>query len=100
MQLFQGGIDREFRELSANLYVSWILTALQLVGLVLGEDNQDMYDTVEWTTQFMPKDRPRYLMGVGTPEDLVENVSRGVDMFDCVMPTRNAKKWNSIYNIW
>ncbi|MBN2722174.1 MAG: tRNA-guanine transglycosylase, partial [Campylobacterales bacterium] len=46
---------------------------------------------VEWTTQFMPEDKPRYLMGVGTPEDLVENVARGVDMFDCVMPTRNAR---------
>jgi len=53
--------------------------------------NQDMYDTVEWTTQFMPTDKPRYLMGVGTPEDLVENVERGVDMFDCVLPTRNAR---------
>jgi queuine tRNA-ribosyltransferase len=50
-----------------------------------------MYDTVEWTIQFMPEDKPRYLMGVGTPEDLVENVSRGIDMFDCVMPTRNAR---------
>jgi len=50
-----------------------------------------MYDTVEWTTQFMPKDKPRYLMGVGTPEDLIENIDRGVDMFDCVMPTRNAR---------
>ena len=57
----------------------------------MGEANQDMYDTVEWTTQFMPEDKPRYLMGVGTPEDLVENVSLGVDMFDCVMPTRNAR---------
>ncbi|MBD3807904.1 MAG: tRNA-guanine transglycosylase, partial [Epsilonproteobacteria bacterium] len=60
-------------------------------GLSVGEANQDMYDTVEWTTQFMPTDKPRYLMGVGTPEDLVENVERGVDMFDCVMPTRNAR---------
>jgi queuine tRNA-ribosyltransferase len=60
-------------------------------GLSVGEANQDMYDTVEWTAKFMPTDKPRYLMGVGTPEDLVENVERGVDMFDCVMPTRNAR---------
>lgn len=60
-------------------------------GLSVGEPNQDMYDTVEWTTQFMPEDKPRYLMGVGTPEDIVENIERGVDMFDCVMPTRNAR---------
>ena len=60
-------------------------------GLSVGEPNADMYETVEWTTQFMPKDKPRYLMGVGTPEDLIENIERGVDMFDCVMPTRNAR---------
>jgi hypothetical protein len=50
-----------------------------------------MYDTVEHTTPLMPSNKPRYLMGVGTPEDLVENIERGVDMFDCVMPTRNAR---------
>jgi queuine tRNA-ribosyltransferase len=50
-----------------------------------------MYDMVEFTTPLMPVNKPRYLMGVGTPEDLVENVERGVDMFDCVMPTRNAR---------
>jgi queuine tRNA-ribosyltransferase len=50
-----------------------------------------MYDTVEWTTSFMPTHKPRYLMGVGTPTDLIENIHRGVDMFDCVMPTRNAR---------
>lgn len=60
-------------------------------GLSVGEENQAMYDTVEWTTPFLPYDKPRYLMGVGTPEDLVENIERGVDMFDCVMPTRNAR---------
>ena len=50
-----------------------------------------MLETVEWMNEFLPKNKPRYLMGVGTPADLVENVSRGVDMFDCVMPTRNAR---------
>ena len=48
-------------------------------------------DTVEFTTKFMPKEKPRYLMGVGTPEDLIECIDRGIDMFDCVMPTRNAR---------
>ena len=57
----------------------------------MGELNNEMYDTVEHTTQYMPKDKPRYLMGVGTPEDLIENIERGIDMFDCVMPTRNAR---------
>ena len=50
-----------------------------------------MFETVEWMDEFLPRDKPRYLMGVGTPADLVESVSRGVDMFDCVMPTRNAR---------
>ena len=50
-----------------------------------------MLETVEWMNEFLPKDKPRYLMGVGTPPDLVRNVARGVDMFDCVMPTRNAR---------
>jgi len=48
-------------------------------------------ETVKWMDEFLPKDKPRYLMGVGTPSDLVKNVARGVDMFDCVMPTRNAR---------
>ena len=60
-------------------------------GLSVGELNNEMYDTIEWTTQFMPQQKPRYLMGVGTPEDLIEGIDRGVDMFDCVMPTRNAR---------
>jgi queuine tRNA-ribosyltransferase len=60
-------------------------------GLSVGELNNEMYDTVEYTTQFMPRNKPRYLMGVGTPEDLIENIDRGIDMFDCVMPTRNAR---------
>jgi len=50
-----------------------------------------MYDTIEATTPFMPENKPRYLMGVGTPEDIIEAIDRGVDMFDCVMPTRNAR---------
>jgi len=50
-----------------------------------------MYDTIEATTPYMPKEKPRYLMGVGTPEDIIEAIDRGVDMFDCVMPTRNAR---------
>jgi len=89
--IIQGGIDREFRRVSAIELTSMDFDGFAIGGLSVGESNQDMYDTVEWTTQFIPKDKPRYLMGVGTPEDLVESVSRGVDMFDCVMPTRNAR---------
>ena len=60
-------------------------------GLSVGEEKARMYDTTEFIAPQMPADRPRYLMGVGTPEDLVESVARGVDLFDCVMPTRNAR---------
>ena len=89
--IIQGGTDRAFREKSAKELCEMDFDGFAIGGLSVGEAAQDMYDTVEWTTQFMPIDKPRYLMGVGTPEDLVENVSRGVDMFDCVMPTRNAR---------
>jgi queuine tRNA-ribosyltransferase len=89
--IIQGGTDKFFREKSAKELCALDYDGFAIGGLSVGEANQDMYDTVEWTTQFMPEDKPRYLMGVGTPEDLVENVSRGIDMFDCVMPTRNAR---------
>lgn len=89
--IIQGGTDKQFREKSAKELCAMDYDGFAIGGLSVGEANQDMYDTVEWTTQFMPTNKPRYLMGVGTPEDLVENVYRGVDMFDCVMPTRNAR---------
>ena len=90
--IIQGGTDKEFRKLSAQQLCSLTdYDGYAIGGLSVGEPNADMYDTVEWTTQFMPEDKPRYLMGVGLPEDLIENIDRGVDMFDCVMPTRNAR---------
>jgi queuine tRNA-ribosyltransferase len=90
--IIQGGTDKEFRKLSAQqLCALEDYDGFAIGGLSVGEPNKDMYETVEWTTDFMPKDKPRYLMGVGTPEDLIENIERGVDMFDCVMPTRNAR---------
>lgn len=89
--IIQGGTDKAFRKKSAEELCCLDYDGFAIGGLSVGEANQDMYDTVEWTTQFMPEDKPRYLMGVGSPEDLVENVARGIDMFDCVMPTRNAR---------
>ena len=90
--IIQGGTDKEFRKISASELCGMDdYDGFAIGGLSVGETNELMYDTVEYTTPFMPKDKPRYLMGVGTPEDLVENVQRGVDMFDCVMPTRNAR---------
>lgn len=90
--IIQGGVSKRFRELSARgLCELEDYDGFAIGGLSVGEPNDVMYETVEFTTQFMPRDKPRYLMGVGTPEDLIENISRGVDMFDCVMPTRNAR---------
>lgn len=89
--IIQGGTSFKHREISARELCEMDFDGFAIGGLSVGETNQQMYDTVEFTTPFMPEDKPRYLMGVGTPEDLVENVERGVDMFDCVMPTRNAR---------
>lgn len=89
--IIQGGTDKAFRKKSATELCAMDFDGFAIGGLSVGELNQEMYDTVEHTTQYMPKDKPRYLMGVGTPEDLIENIERGVDMFDCVMPTRNAR---------
>ena len=89
--IIQGGTDKAFRTKSANELCALDYDGFAIGGLSVGEANQDMYDTVEHTVQYMPSDKPRYLMGVGTPEDLIENIDRGIDMFDCVMPTRNAR---------
>ena len=73
-------------------------------GLAVGETHQEMYDTIEAVEEYMPKDKPRYLMGVGTPGNILESVARGVDFFDCVMPARNGRHghlftWKGIINI-
>lgn len=73
-------------------------------GLAVGETHQEMYDTIEAVEEYMPKDKPRYLMGVGTPGNIIESVYRGVDFFDCVMPARNGRHghlftWGGIINI-
>ena len=65
--------------------------AYAIGGLSVGEPIPEMYDVTEQTAPLLPAERPRYLMGVGTPVDLVESVARGIDMFDCVLPTRNAR---------
>ena len=89
--IVQGGTDAHFRRICAEALNELNFDGLALGGLSVGEENQAMYDTIEATLPFVRANRPRYLMGVGTPEDLVEGVGRGVDMFDCVMPTRNAR---------
>jgi queuine tRNA-ribosyltransferase len=73
-------------------------------GLAVGESTQEMYDMAEFTCSVLPREKPRYLMGVGTPENILECIGRGIDMFDCVLPTRNARNgtafsWNGKINI-
>ncbi len=89
--IVQGGLEPDLRRESASEIVEMGFPGYALGGLSVGETKQQTYDVVESTASLLPADRPRYLMGVGTPEDLVEGVARGVDMFDCVMPTRHAR---------
>jgi len=89
--IVQGAIFPELRRAGVRALVDLDADGYAIGGLSVGEEAAAMYATVEVTTAELPTDRPRYLMGVGTPADLIECVARGVDMFDCVMPTRNAR---------
>jgi queuine tRNA-ribosyltransferase len=89
--IVQGSVFRDLREESARRTVAIGFEAYAIGGLSVGEPSDVMYDVVAHTTPFLPGDQPRYLMGTGTPEDLVEAVARGIDLFDCVLPTRNAR---------
>ncbi|MGO8785821.1 MAG: tRNA guanosine(34) transglycosylase Tgt [Terriglobia bacterium] len=89
--IVQGGTDKELRRRSAEALLDLGFEGYAVGGLAVGEPKSEMYDAAQFTAELLPRDRPRYLMGVGTPEDLLEGVARGIDMFDCVMPTRNAR---------
>ncbi|WP_022851758.1 tRNA guanosine(34) transglycosylase Tgt [Limisalsivibrio acetivorans] len=89
--IIQGGVHKDLRQRSAEQITALPFDGFAIGGLSVGEDIPTMYEITEHTTDFMPEDKPRYLMGVGTPEDLLNGILRGVDMFDCVMPTRNAR---------
>src|SRR5512135_555575 len=89
--IVQGGMYDDLRKLSAETLVDIGFEGYAIGGLSVGETKPLMYEMIEATVPHLPADQPRYLMGVGTPEDLVEGVDRGIDMFDCVMPTRNAR---------
>ncbi|MBO5429203.1 MAG: tRNA guanosine(34) transglycosylase Tgt [Peptococcaceae bacterium] len=86
--IIQGGMYKELREKSARDITSIDLPGYAIGGLSVGEPAEKMYEMLDYTTPLMPKNKPRYLMGVGAPENLVEGVMRGIDMFDCVLPTR------------
>ncbi len=89
--IVQGGMYPELRKHSAEALVELGFDGYAVGGLSVGETKPVMYEMLDATVPSLPMDQPRYLMGVGTPEDLVEGVDRGIDMFDCVMPTRNAR---------
>ena len=89
--IVQGVTYPEVRRASARALVDLDFPGYAIGGLSVGESHADMYDMVEVVAPLLPEHKPRYLMGVGTPENLLENVARGVDMFDCVMPTRNGR---------
>ena len=93
-QLFginQGGIDRELRLNHMAKIAELDLPGYAVGGLAVGESTEEMYETLDYLVPEMPEDKPRYLMGVGTPENIVEGVARGIDFFDCVMPARNGR---------
>ncbi len=89
--IVQGGMFQALRDESADALINIGFDGYAIGGLSVGEPTETMLEILQPTTARLPQDKPRYLMGVGTPEDIVEAVSVGIDMFDCVMPTRNAR---------
>ena len=89
--IVQGGMHRELRIHSSESLIEMDFNGYAIGGLSVGEPKEEMMEVLSYLPDHMPQDKPRYLMGVGTPLDLVEGVASGVDMFDCVMPSRNAR---------
>ncbi|CAO81351.1 tRNA guanosine(34) transglycosylase Tgt [Candidatus Cloacimonas acidaminovorans] len=90
--IVQGGIYEDLREKSALELMEMDFDGYGIGGLAVGEEKEDLLRITSFLNDILPIDKPRYLMGVGTPSDLLNNIDRGIDMFDCVMPTRNARK--------
>ncbi len=102
--IVQGSVYKDLREKSAETIASFNREGNAIGGLSVGEPAEEMYAMTEVVTNILPKEKPRYLMGVGTPVNILENIALGIDMFDCVMPTRNARNGmlftqNGIINI-
>ncbi len=89
--IVQGSVFKDLRIESAQTIVSHNRDGYAIGGLSVGEPEQEMYDMIEVVNEILPQDKPRYLMGVGTPVNILEGITRGIDMFDCVMPTRNGR---------
>ncbi len=104
LPIVQGSTYKDLRMQSAEMIASFGREANAIGGLSVGEPDEEMYEMTEVVCDILPHDKPRYLMGVGTPANLLENIALGIDMFDCVMPTRNGRHgllftWNGIMNI-
>jgi len=100
----QGGLFKDLRIKSLNHLTKIEFDGYAIGGLAVGETQKEMFDVLDDIKNYMPEDKPRYLMGVGTPSDILGAVKRGVDMFDCVMPTRSGRTglaftWNGRVNI-
>jgi queuine tRNA-ribosyltransferase len=89
--IVQGSVYKDLRKQSAEFIASQGMDGNAIGGLSVGEPDEDMYEMTELICDILPKDKPRYLMGVGTPANILEGIALGIDMFDCVMPTRNAR---------
>ena len=90
--IVQGGIFQDLREESARKLMEINFPGYAIGGLAVGESKEDLLKITKFLNNILPKNKPRYLMGVGTPKDILDNIANGIDMFDCVMPTRNARK--------
>ncbi len=102
--IIQGCVYPDLRKMAVEHAVSFDREGYAIGGLAVGEPTEKMYEMLELVCPMLPDDRPRYLMGVGTPANILEGIARGVDMFDCVMPTRNGRNgmlftWNGIMNM-
>ncbi len=102
--IIQGCVYPDLRTEAAEHALKYADAGIAIGGLAVGEPTEKMYEMIELLDPLIPKDKARYLMGVGTPENILEAISRGVDMFDCVMPTRNGRNgmlftWNGIMNM-
>ena len=102
--IVQGSVYRDLRQKSAEVISSKNAVGNAIGGLSVGEPHEVMYEMTNLVCSILPKDKPRYLMGVGTPENILESIALGIDMFDCVLPTRNARHgllytWDGVINI-
>ncbi len=102
--IIQGSVYNDLREVSAKDVIKLDFDGYAIGGLAVGEPTEQLYKLTDFTTDFMPNKKPRYLMGVGRPENILESIERGIDMFDCVMPTRNARHailftWKGTFSI-